>query len=437
MSEPKTSQYTLTAAQRRALQEQRRRELEEQRRRERISKAKSKLALLSAKTYGLSNITEEALDQARLLNERTGSDNGFAVLKNQLSENTGNLVASIEKANESDSVELLEQAVREAQQAFDDLSKLRGKLDGLISKNKQQLHKDIMNSLDSVADVDFSKIQSPAERQLEQRKDEIANNLSNLLSPIHNDELHDSIEKALKHLDEIDNPDFLSNFNAMTVAPLEKKCREYTALRQQIGDEYDDLMIRYTVLCKEQKIIPQNIAFERGAVEKLDSLITELEKAADSADEQSYISRCIDEVMEDMGYKLVGNRSVTKKSGRHFRNELYSFSEGTAVNVTYSDNGNITMELGGVDPKDRMPDTLETERLTEDMGSFCGQYREFERRLAEKGVVSNHISLLPPEPVYAQVINVSDYDMTDNIATIDQTTEQYSSTQMKEMRSDD
>ena len=437
MSGPKTSRYTLTAAQRRALQEQRRRELEEQRRRERISKAKSKLALLSAKTYGLSNITEEALDQARLLNERTGSDNGFAVLKNQLSENTGNLVASIEKANESDSVELLEQAVREAQQAFDDLSKLRGKLDGLISKNKQQLHKDIMNSLDSVADVDFSKIQSPAERQLEQRKDEIANNLSNLLSPIHNDELHDSIEKALKHLDEIDNPDFLSNFNAMTVAPLEKKCREYTALRQQIGDEYDDLMIRYTVLCKEQKIIPQNIAFERGAVEKLDSLITELEKAADSADEQSYISRCIDEVMEDMGYKLVGNRSVTKKSGRHFRNELYSFSEGTAVNVTYSDNGNITMELGGVDTKDRMPDTLETERLTEEMGSFCGQYREFERRLAEKGVVSNHISLLPPEPVYAQVINVSDYDMTDNIATIDQTTEQYSSTQMKEMRSDD
>lgn len=437
MSGPKTSRYTLTAAQRRALQEQRRRELEEQRRRERISKAKSKLAVLSAKTYGLSNITEEALDQARLLNERTGSDNGFAVLKNQLSENTGNLVASIEKANKSDSVELLEQAVREAQQAFDDLSKLRGKLDGLISKNKQELLKDIMNSLDSVADVDFSKIQSPAERQLGQRKDEIANNLSNLLSPILNDELHDSIEKALKHLDEIDNPDFLSNFNAMTVAPLEKKCREYMALRQEIGDEYDDLMIRYTVLCKEQKIIPQNIAFERGAVEKLNSLITELEKATDSADEQSYISRCIDEVMEDMGYKLVGNRSVTKKSGRHFRNELYSFSEGTAVNVTYSDNGNITMELGGVDTKDRMPDTLETERLTEDMRSFCGQYREFERRLAEKGVVSNHISLLPPEPVYAQVINVSDYDMTDNIATIDQTTEQYSSTQMKEMRSDD
>ena len=437
MSGPKTSRYTLTAAQRRALQEQRRRELEEQRRRERISKAKSKLAVLSAKTYGLSNITEEALDQARLLNERTGSDNGFAVLKNQLSENTGNLVASIEKANKSDSVELLEKAVREAQQAFDELSKMRGKLDGLISKNKQELRKDIMNSLDSVADVDFSKIQSPAERQLEQRKDEIANNLSNLLSPILNDELHDSIEKALKHLDEIDNPDFLSNFNAMTVATLEKKCREYTALRQEIGDEYDDLIIRYTVLCKEQKIIPQNIAFERGAVEKLDSLITELEKAADSADEQSYISRCIDEVMEDMGYKLVGNRSVTKKSGRHFRNELYSFSEGTAVNVTYSDNGNITMELGGVDTKDRMPDTLETERLTEDMRSFCGQYREFERRLAEKGVVSNHISLLPPEPVYAQVINVSDYDMTDNIATIDQTTEQYSSTQMKEMRSDD
>ncbi|MGN1119849.1 MAG: hypothetical protein ACI4Q4_05785, partial [Oscillospiraceae bacterium] len=112
-------------------------------------------------------------------------------------------------------------------------------------------------------------------------------------------------------------------------------------------------------------------------------------------------------------------------------------SEGTAVNITYSDNGNITMELGGVATKDRMPDAAETERLTEDMRSFCGQYREFERRLAEKGVVSNHILMLPPEPAYAQVINVSDYDMIDDIATIEEAAEQYSAAQEKEMRLDD
>lgn len=437
MSGPKTSRYTLTVAQRHALQEQRKRELEEQRRRERINRAKSQLAVLSIKIHGLANVPEEAQDQSRLLKERTGSDNGFSDLHNQLSERANRIIVSIEAKSKSNSVDALERAVLEAQQALDKLAKMRREFDGLISANNQNLNQDIINSLDSVADVDFSTIKSPAERQIEHRKNKISEKLSELLSPELNDELRAGIEKAQKHLSEIESPDFLNNFNAMTVATLEKKCREYVALRREIGEKYDDLMIKYTVLCNEQRVVPQNVAFEQGAIEKLITLISDLETAAENADEQSYISRCIDEVMEDMGYKLVGNRSVTKKSGRHFRNELYSFSEGTAVNVTYSDNGNITMELGGVDTKDRMPDTEETERLTEDMRSFCGQYREFERRLTEKGVVSKHISLLPPEPEYAQVINLVDYNMTETIATLDKAADQYTSAQKKEMRSDD
>ena len=69
------------------------------------------------------------------------------------------------------------------------------------------------------------------------------------------------------------------------------------------------------------------------------------------------------------------------------------------------------------------------------MRSFCGKFREFERRLADRGVTAEHISLLPPEAEYAQVINISDYDMTADIPT-DRRVE-YSGETAEEMSSDE
>ena len=45
-------------------------------------------------------------------------------------------------------------------------------------------------------------------------------------------------------------------------------------------------------------------------------------------------------------------------------------------------------------------------------GNLVHNRREFGRRLLEKGVEAEHLSLLPPEPEYAQVIDISGYEMT-------------------------
>lgn len=132
------------------------------------------------------------------------------------------------------------------------------------------------------------------------------------------------------------------------------------------------------------------------------------------ADEQEYISRTIDEVMLEMGYDLIGDRTVTKRSGRQFHSELFTFSEGTAVNITRSSSGQITMELAGLDSSDRQPTDDESDVLCAEMESFCGAFSEFEKRLAKKGVISKHISILPPTSEYAQIINVNDYELSGN-----------------------
>lgn len=92
--------------------------------------------------------------------------------------------------------------------------------------------------------------------------------------------------------------------------------------------------------------------------------------------------------MQDMGYDLIGTRDVKKRSGKQFRSELFTFREGTAINVTYSPDGQIAMELGGLSRQDYLPSPEETVSLTGDMETFCGEFAEFEKRLYEKGSLS-------------------------------------------------
>ena len=80
------------------------------------------------------------------------------------------------------------------------------------------------------------------------------------------------------------------------------------------------------------------------------------------------------------------------------------------MNVTYSSDGKITMELGGIGNDDRLPTETESARLASDMRTFCDDYHEIEQRLLKKGIVTKKISVLPPDAQYAQIINVSDYN---------------------------
>lgn len=54
------------------------------------------------------------------------------------------------------------------------------------------------------------------------------------------------------------------------------------------------------------------------------------------------------------------------------------------------------------------------------MTGFCGDFQEIEKRLKEKGVVlANRISMLPPVEDYAQIINISEYEMTEEVDALE------------------
>ena len=103
-----------------------------------------------------------------------------------------------------------------------------------------------------------------------------------------------------------------------------------------------------------------------------------------------------------MGYRLIGG--LKARPDGIVKSGLYRFNEGAAVSVTYDSNGDMCMELGALDTEEREPDPQESEHLRQDMESFCSGYRKIREKLAEKGLVLNRGSELPPDAEYAQVL---------------------------------
>ena len=268
--------------------------------------------------------------------------------------------------------------------------------------------------------IDFSvtvpALGSPKEdvKDMERLSFEISRQLREARGEPHlSDEHKAELDAADKRLEGIRDCQRLKDFHAITVRPLLKRCNEGLRLHRKQLAEYRQLRSRYLALCGLLQEDAADIPFHDSALQQLRELVAALEKRLVMEKEQEYISACVDDVMTEMGYALIGNRNVAKRNGKRLRNEIYTFSEGTAVNITYASDGQIAMELGGLDHTDRIPTYEESEQLCSEMEDFCGDFAEIEKRLAKKDVcLQDRISLSPPAPEYAAILNLDDYTVT-------------------------
>lgn len=280
--------------------------------------------------------------------------------------------------------------------------------------NIQRIQASIVDDLSGVYSFDLDE-EAP-DTSFQDKKDAIRKELSELLKdPTLPEGIIKEIKQAIFALQKIESMQYLTTFDSVTVMGIFRKIDAYKHEEEQKEAEYVELVARYEVLCSMAGEDAQQIPYSKSAVETINAEIERLALLLVRQQEQAYISDCVDEVMAEMGYDLIGAREVRKKSGKRFRNELFTFNEGTAVNVTFSPDGQISMELGGLAREDRIPTLEETEILTRDMETFCGEFAEFERRMFAKGiVVGNRIALSPPTAEYAAIINVNDYDVAES-----------------------
>ena len=428
MSGPKSSRYTLTPEQRRILAEQRAIE-------RRKSVASENIRRNNKRLLQIGSMFSSAKDVSGELMSRCGNDGGFASKLLELENVIAPIAPIISKTN-NDDVNSLESAAKEVAESLAKAEKIAAELSAISAKNEMALHASLSADIDKGFSTSFADIQTASQTTISEGKSKIRSQLIEMKNnPNLPKELIDELNTTLSKIESIENEAFLKNFSSVTVSPLLKRCKQYLNEYEACHEEFEKLYAEYIALCDLYFYVAQEYPCCNASIEVLKAEIKRIKETVDADDEQAYISDCLDEVMEEMGYTVIGSREVTKKNGKRFRNELYTYGEGTAVNVTYSSDGKIAMELGGIDATDRLPDSHETTVLCESMENFCEDFKEIEKRLLAKGVVlADRISLLPPSAEYAQIINTTDYNMTEKAETLQTKKQRRATTKRKALR---
>lgn len=428
MSGPKSSRYTLTPEQRRILAEQRAIE-------RRKSVASESIKRNNKRLLQIGSMFTSAKDVSGELLSRCGNDGGFASKLLELENVIAPIAPIISKTN-NDDVNSLESTSKEVAASLVKAEKIASELSEISAKNEMALHASLSADIDKGFSTSFADIQTASQTTISEGKSKIRSQLIEMKNnPNLPKEFIDELNTTLSKIETIENEAFLKNFSSVTVSPLLKRCKQYLNEYEACHEEFEKLYAEYIALCDLYFYVAQEYPCCNASIEVLKAEIKRIKETVDADDEQAYISDCLDEVMEEMGYTVIGSREVTKKNGKRFRNELYTYGEGTAVNVTYSSDGKIAMELGGIDATDRLPDSHETTVLCESMENFCEDFKEIEKRLLAKGVVlADRISLLPPSAEYAQIINTTDYNMTEKAETLQTKKQRRATTKRKALR---
>ena len=428
MSGPKSARYTLTPEQRRILAEARERERKTIRELDKLQQYRVELASLKERLGDATTSIDMLVDRVGDGNEVQQSIRNSIMHIETIIQESASLSkqSGLEKLQVFNSkVKTVEETARKIVAQYESQS---NEINAVLSKN---IEDSITDGMSIRIDDEIVNPQSHLEIQKAKIKD--------VLHEIQSTNVSSDLQKEgiiiLERAQGITDDSFIDNYYAMTVLPYIKRCKAYEEQVKEYGEEFDELASKHRYYSEYLGMPVISFTFSMDSLNSLRHKVAELESQSAKIEEQQYISESLDQVMRDMGYNVVGSREVVKKSGRKFRNELYHFSEGSVVNVTYAANGQISMELGGVDTCDREPSEEESSVLCDEMVEFCDEFPEIERRLKEKGVVlMNRISMLPPAEEYAQIINVSGFNMTDKVDVLETASKKQTETRKQVLR---
>lgn len=174
-------------------------------------------------------------------------------------------------------------------------------------------------------------------------------------------------------------------------AELLKLRSEYIALSNLIYGECDD--------------IPENI-------DDLKFEIKEMLLAAQGQKIGEYVADCIDKVMLELGYDVVGSEVL---STQNMTKQLYDYSSDSAITVASSESGAMMIEVVG--KKNCDGSNGSTKAVKEDMERFCPDFQKVKHGLQQYGITLTDKKICPPDEKYVRFVDVEKQKTTDRRIT--------------------
>lgn len=226
------------------------------------------------------------------------------------------------------------------------------------------------------------------------------------------EELKNRLENVIRNLEQISEPKRLHDIESQVVDEIGRiliQYKDYLSLKstennmlETLGKElFDDTITHYSVSSIKSK------------TEEISERITELEKEIIEREERKEISRSIDMAMEELGYKLCGQKAGSKSKQPI---KVYRFGEHSGIQMIQNDDGQIQLKVIGFSLDTQHISLYGTAFLINEQKEFCNIYDTIIEKFKEKGVYQVGKETRNPVNIqFNQFVNPLEYGISTNI----------------------
>ena len=221
----------------------------------------------------------------------------------------------------------------------------------------------------------------------------------------------EKIQKHIVDLKAIEQIEYAHNYYQTIALPLLKKCKEEKKKQDQYRVDFELLFPQYKLLsevCGEDVL---ELQVGESGLEKLKEEIARLEKRFEALAHSDLISKIIDETMVELGYELIAEQSKNNRLGQRVDQKLVQFTDHSAIHFTFTENGQMALEIVGIDKQDRLPSMQEAKALKNDMVKFCDRFPKIKGALKKHGLNLDRINILPADEQFAKILNIANFEL--------------------------
>ena len=190
-----------------------------------------------------------------------------------------------------------------------------------------------------------------------------------------------------------------------------EKANQYRLEQEQLNTEFSEIYIDYVSLCEECGIPPEQFSVTKENVEKMKTISLDMDNFLLEQKKNNYIKDAINETMAELGLPILATKVQPNSDNTTLNKFLVQFKDDTAIDVTVTEDGHISMEVGLMDNYYRGVTPEEAAHFSLEASKFCEKYKLLQQKLEEKGVILDEGETYPPTSAHAKIIDVSDYNL--------------------------
>lgn len=204
------------------------------------------------------------------------------------------------------------------------------------------------------------------------------------------------------------NHNFDDNFK---ISQMKMKFDSYLVEKQSSADNEEILKLRSEYIALSNLIYGQCEKIPDD-IDVLRDEIAEMYQYSEKQKVGEYVAGCIDNVMQELGYNVLGNDvlDTQKMTKQHF-----DYSSDSAITIATSESGAMMLEVVGKKSEDGANGSVSA--VKSDMERFCPDYQKVKEGLQQYGVKLDDKKLCPPDEKYVRFVDINKTSSSDRRIT--------------------